>query len=159
MPDLPDVTAETATRPLRALSTSLSTLEGWLGERLLGRAGAEGVDPEVTGITLSSQRVQPGDLYAALPGARAHGARYAASAVAAGAVAVLTDTAGAEMCADLAAPVLVTEAPRGLLGGLAARVYGDPAFWRPLAAANRLANPRGLVTGQLLVLPPMQVTR
>jgi hypothetical protein len=45
------------------------------------------------------------------------------------------------------------------LDAIAARVYGDPAFWRPLAAANRLANPRGLVTGQLLVLPPLQVTR
>jgi nucleoid-associated protein YgaU len=42
---------------------------------------------------------------------------------------------------------------------IAAKVYGDPAFWRPLAVANRLANPRGLVTGQLLVLPPLQVTR
>lgn len=45
------------------------------------------------------------------------------------------------------------------LDAIAAKVYGDPAFWRPLAAANRLANPRGLVTGQLLVLPPLQVTR
>jgi len=45
------------------------------------------------------------------------------------------------------------------LDAIAARVYGDAAFWRPLAAANRLANPRGLVTGQLLVLPPLQVTR
>src|SRR5262249_29841189 len=31
------------------------------------------------------------------------------------------------------------------LDAIAAQVYGDPAFWRPLASANRLANPRGLV--------------
>lgn len=45
------------------------------------------------------------------------------------------------------------------LDAIAAHVYGDPAFWRPLAAANRLANPRGLVTGQLLILPPLEVKR
>jgi len=42
------------------------------------------------------------------------------------------------------------------LDRIAAQVYGDPAFWRPLASANRLANPRGLVTGQLLMLPPLE---
>lgn len=41
------------------------------------------------------------------------------------------------------------------LDAIAARVYGDPAFWRPLASVNRLTNPRGLVTGQLLLLPPL----
>jgi contractile injection system tube protein len=41
------------------------------------------------------------------------------------------------------------------LDAIAAQVYGDAAFWRPLASANRLENPRGLVTGQLLMLPPI----
>ncbi len=41
------------------------------------------------------------------------------------------------------------------LDAIAAQVYGDPAYWRPLARANALANPRGLVTGQLLILPPV----
>jgi UDP-N-acetylmuramoyl-L-alanyl-D-glutamate--2,6-diaminopimelate ligase len=54
-----------------------------------------GADRTVTGVTLSSQDVVAGDLYAALPGANAHGARYAAAARDAGAVAVLTDAAGA----------------------------------------------------------------
>ena len=45
------------------------------------------------------------------------------------------------------------------LDAIAARVYGDPAFWRPLAAANRLTNPRGLTTGQLLLVPPLGTTR
>ncbi|NPC95386.1 UDP-N-acetylmuramoyl-L-alanyl-D-glutamate--2,6-diaminopimelate ligase [Nocardioides sp. zg-DK7169] len=88
------------------------------------RGGVDGVT--VTGVSLSSQRVRPGDLYAALPGARAHGIDYAADAAAAGAVAVLTDPAGAERApADL--PVLVVAHPRGLLGALAAHVYGEPA--------------------------------
>ncbi|HET6627294.1 MAG TPA: UDP-N-acetylmuramoyl-L-alanyl-D-glutamate--2,6-diaminopimelate ligase [Nocardioidaceae bacterium] len=84
-------------------------------------------NPVVTGLSLSTQRIRPGDLYAALPGSRAHGARFAADAVAAGAVAVLTDPAGAELCTDLGVPVLVVDRPRELLGALAARVYGEPA--------------------------------
>ncbi len=78
-------------------------------------------------MSLGSRRVLPGDLYAALPGARAHGASYAAEAVARGAVAVLTDAEGAALLAGLDVPVLVVEQPRRLLGGLAADLYGRPA--------------------------------
>jgi UDP-N-acetylmuramoyl-L-alanyl-D-glutamate--2,6-diaminopimelate ligase len=81
----------------------------------------------VTGISLGSSRVLAGDLYAALPGARAHGASYAAEAIERGAVAVLTDADGAGMLADAPVPVLVVESPRRLLGGLAADLYGRPA--------------------------------
>ncbi|HYH34084.1 MAG TPA: UDP-N-acetylmuramoyl-L-alanyl-D-glutamate--2,6-diaminopimelate ligase [Nocardioides sp.] len=79
----------------------------------------------VTGLSLSSRRILPGDLYAALPGSRAHGIRFAGDALAAGAVAVLTDEEGARSAPDV--PLLVVERPRAVLGGLAARVYGDPA--------------------------------
>jgi len=41
------------------------------------------------------------------------------------------------------------------LDAIAATVYGDPAYWRPLAVANRLTNPRALVAGQILLLPPL----
>jgi UDP-N-acetylmuramoyl-L-alanyl-D-glutamate--2,6-diaminopimelate ligase len=103
----------------------------WLGDHLLERrdphtAGAT-EDPVVTGLSLSSQRVRGGDVYAALPGSRAHGAAYAASAVAAGAVAVLTDPAGSDLCPEPGVPVLVVDRPRQLLGRLAAHLYGDPA--------------------------------
>jgi len=81
----------------------------------------------VTGLSLSSQRVQPGDIYAALPGSQRHGASYAADAVAAGAVAVLSDEDGIRICGDVGVPLLVLENPRGVLGGLAARLYGEPA--------------------------------
>ncbi|WP_449866985.1 UDP-N-acetylmuramoyl-L-alanyl-D-glutamate--2,6-diaminopimelate ligase [Nocardioides rotundus] len=80
----------------------------------------------VTGVTLSSQRVRPGDLYAALPGARAHGIAYADDALSSGAVAVLTDADGASrLGTDV--PALVVPHPRAALGGLAARVYAEPA--------------------------------
>jgi len=41
------------------------------------------------------------------------------------------------------------------LDAVAAMVYGDAAYWRPLAAANGLTNPRGLRTGNVLLLPPV----
>jgi UDP-N-acetylmuramoyl-L-alanyl-D-glutamate--2,6-diaminopimelate ligase len=80
----------------------------------------------VTGLTLSSQRTFPGDLYAALPGSRAHGMAFGGDALAAGAVALLTDPAGA-VDAPPEVPLLVVAEPRRLLGRLAAHVYGDPA--------------------------------
>ncbi|WP_415170790.1 UDP-N-acetylmuramoyl-L-alanyl-D-glutamate--2,6-diaminopimelate ligase [Nocardioides sp.] len=80
----------------------------------------------VTGISLSSQRVLPGDLYAALPGSRAHGIDFAPAAVAAGAVAVLTDPAGVSR-APAGVPLVVVDDPRALLGSLSARIYGEPA--------------------------------
>jgi len=70
--------------------------------------------------------VRPGDLYAALPGANVHGARFVDAAVGLGAVAVLTDPAGADLLAlaKLPVPVLVVPDPRAVLGDVAALVYG-----------------------------------
>lgn len=84
----------------------------------------------LTGVTLRGQDARPGDLFAALPGARSHGARYAAEAVSRGAVAVLTDHDGlAELSAagDIGVPVLLHAEPRAVLGAAAAAVYGDPS--------------------------------
>jgi UDP-N-acetylmuramoyl-L-alanyl-D-glutamate--2,6-diaminopimelate ligase len=110
-------------RPATPVSTPLGDVATRLGARLEG-------DPAgvvVTGLTLSSQRVQHGDLYAAVPGSRAHGAAYSADAVSGGAVAVLTDQAGLADARSAGVPVLVVESPRAVLGSLAAFLYGDPA--------------------------------
>ena len=48
-------------------------------------------DPEIVGLTADSRNVQAGFLFAALPGARQDGRRFAAEAIARGAVAILTD--------------------------------------------------------------------
>ena len=64
-------------------------------------------------------------MYAALPGARAHGIDFAGAALESGAVAILTDPAGAERAPDV--PLLVVDQPRRVLGRFAARVYGEPA--------------------------------
>ncbi|GAA2023817.1 UDP-N-acetylmuramoyl-L-alanyl-D-glutamate--2,6-diaminopimelate ligase [Terrabacter terrae] len=96
-------------------------------------------DVLVTGVTLDSRAVLPGDLYAALPGFNLHGAHFAESAVAAGAVALLTDAAGWAQLSEpgrtravarariASVPVLVADDPRAVLGDLAAHVYGDPS--------------------------------
>ena len=117
----------TPTRPEHPPRTPLREVVDWLG----AEAQVSGGPPagEVTGVTLSSRSVVPGDIYVAPQGASAHGAQYAAQAVEAGARAVLTDPTGAEICraAGLAVPVVVVPHPRAVVGGLAARVYGNPA--------------------------------
>ena len=80
----------------------------------------------INGVTLDSRAVRPGMLFAALPGAHQHGARFASDAVASGAVAVLTDTDGAAEL-TVTVPVVVVASPRSVLGALAAVVYGSPA--------------------------------
>ena len=76
----------------------------------------------VTGITLRSQDVRPGDVFAALPGAGTHGAVFARSAQAAGAVALLTDAEGAMIAWGIDLPVLVVDDPRQRLGPIASWV-------------------------------------
>jgi UDP-N-acetylmuramoyl-L-alanyl-D-glutamate--2,6-diaminopimelate ligase len=87
----------------------------------------EADDVLVTGVTLDSRAVVPGDLYAALPGFNVHGARFGADAVEAGAVAVLTDAAGLDQLTGCGVPVVVAADPRGLLGDVADEVYGHPS--------------------------------
>jgi hypothetical protein len=43
------------------------------------------------------------------------------------------------------------------LDGLAFREYGDTRYWRAIARANRLTNPRALRPGQVLLLYPKAV--
>ncbi|WP_345712719.1 Mur ligase domain-containing protein, partial [Kineococcus glutinatus] len=83
MPPRPDDTHRT-----RA-ALRVADLAAVLGTQVDGPAGSG--DAPVSGATLDSRAVRPGDLYAALPGARAHGADFAGQAAGAGAVVALTD--------------------------------------------------------------------
>ncbi|MEV5609386.1 UDP-N-acetylmuramoyl-L-alanyl-D-glutamate--2,6-diaminopimelate ligase [Streptomyces sp. NPDC052225] len=107
-------------RPVEVSATPLAELAGQLG------VPAPQAAVEITGITHDSRAVRPGDLYAALPGARAHGADFAAQAASLGAVAALTDPAGADRVADAGLVPLVVDNPRGRMGELAATIYGHP---------------------------------
>jgi len=85
-----------------------------------------GPDVEVTGITSGTSFVHPGDLFAGVPGTKAHGASFAADALAAGAVAVLTDEAGRTLVPD-GVPVVIVDDVRAQLGPISSLVYGDPS--------------------------------
>jgi UDP-N-acetylmuramoyl-L-alanyl-D-glutamate--2,6-diaminopimelate ligase len=93
----------------------LSALAGALGIPLSGE------DREITGITLDSRQVQPGQLFVAIPGSNADGTRFIPDALARGAVAV---------CAVRAwdgVPTLVVTDPREALARLASEFHGHPA--------------------------------
>jgi UDP-N-acetylmuramoyl-L-alanyl-D-glutamate--2,6-diaminopimelate ligase len=92
-----------------------------------GPVPARGGAAAATGITHDSRRVQPGDVYAALPGSHQHGARFCGQAARAGAVAVLTDPAGLDLAAGCGLPVFVVADPRSRLGEVAAWIYRNPS--------------------------------
>ncbi|WP_328325620.1 MULTISPECIES: UDP-N-acetylmuramoyl-L-alanyl-D-glutamate--2,6-diaminopimelate ligase [unclassified Streptomyces] len=113
------VTYPGAPRPAEVRPTPLGDLAGRLGIASPGAA-------EVTGITHDSRAVRPGDLYAALPGARLHGADFVEQAAGLGAAAVLTDPTGTERAEVTGLPVLTVPDPRAVMGQLAADIYGHP---------------------------------
>ena len=116
----------TVLRPAGTTPRALAELAALAG------APAPGARPAaVTGVTASSADVQPGDLFAALPGASVHGIEYLPAALDRGAVAVLTDPAGAAALAGRL-PALVVPDPRAVLGPLAAEVYGNPSRRLPV---------------------------
>ncbi|CAM3901173.1 UDP-N-acetylmuramoyl-L-alanyl-D-glutamate--2,6-diaminopimelate ligase [Corynebacterium frankenforstense] len=83
-------------------------------------------DVEVSGVDLVSDRLNEGDLFAALPGTHTHGAVFAAETPAA---AILTDAAGAGILREAGEtrPVLEVADVRAVLGDVAAELYGHPS--------------------------------
>jgi UDP-N-acetylmuramoyl-L-alanyl-D-glutamate--2,6-diaminopimelate ligase len=97
-------------------------LAGLVAEFGLAAEGAtDGV--ELSGVTLSTSDLHPGDLYVGIHGAHSHGAKYAAQAREGGAVAILTDAEGAEIARDAGLPILIVSSPREALGDISAWVY------------------------------------
>lgn len=128
VPDGPVTPVSSPPRPDPVDPVPLAALAECADAHLVMASG--GADVAVTGATLRAQDVLPGDLFAALPGTRIHGADFLAEAVAAGAVAVLTDETGAARVAQHAVdlPVLVHPRPREVLGSVASRIYADPSL-------------------------------
>src|ERR1700722_6205851 len=115
-------------RPARVTPRPLTELASLLGVKMTSPAER---DPftradlaAVTGVAHDSRRLLPGDLYAALPGMRQHGARFCREAVRAGAVAVLTDAGGRDLATAWGLPVFVVSNVRTRLGEVAAWIYG-----------------------------------
>ncbi|MBV9593509.1 MAG: UDP-N-acetylmuramoyl-L-alanyl-D-glutamate--2,6-diaminopimelate ligase [Actinobacteria bacterium] len=111
-------------RPAHPTPVRLGELAARCGLRLRGAH-----DRAALGITASSRAVRDADIFAALPGEHVHGARFVDDAVTRGAVAVLTDPAGAAQLPSGAGsvPTLVTPEVRAALGPVAAEIYGRPS--------------------------------
>lgn len=106
-------------RPEHPTPRSLARLVEDFG--LEHRGDLDGV--EVTGVTVRTNEVQPGDLFAALPGKNVHGASFAQDAAAAGAVAIVTDAAGADLAEGSGLPIVIVDDSRSALGDISAWVY------------------------------------
>lgn len=102
-------------------SVTLGELAALL-DGVIAEPGLGAVVP-IRSIELTASAVEPGGLFAAAPGHRTHGARFASQAVAQGAVAILTDAAGAELVDDVAVPVLVVRDPRRALPAASAAIF------------------------------------
>src|SRR5579859_7391839 len=96
----------------------LSELAAVAGQE--GRDIRMGGDLEIRGLSADSRRVEPGFLFAALPGAKTDGRRFIEAAIAKGAVAVLAPE-GTVVPANVA--YLADRNPRRRLALLAARFY------------------------------------
>ena len=96
-------------------------------EELAEHLGAEGKNIaglKITGATHASGEVLPGDLFIAIPGAVHHGASFAGRASQAGAVALLTDSAGTQIAPDM--PALIVKDVRSAAGIASAWIFDQP---------------------------------
>ena len=106
-------------RPIEEFKRTVEAVAAIANATLNGNASTV-----ISGLTLNSNAVQEGDLFIALPGEKAHGADFAADAIARGAVAVLTDAEGASKISDV--PVIVSSNPRRAAGVISAWFYSEP---------------------------------
>ncbi|WP_448852374.1 UDP-N-acetylmuramoyl-L-alanyl-D-glutamate--2,6-diaminopimelate ligase [Corynebacterium sp. 335C] len=110
------------------MTTTLGRLASGCGGSVVPASAG---DVPVDGIEINAGQVSAGGVFAAVPGTRAHGARYASQSEGA---AVLTDHAGLEILrADAAEagrevpPVLLVDDVRAVLGHVAAEIHGHPS--------------------------------
>ncbi|MFM6977988.1 MAG: Mur ligase family protein [Micrococcales bacterium] len=122
-------------RPDHVSPVSFSALVASFGLDF-ARAG----EAQILGISMNTADLRPGDLFVAMPGLKSHGALHIEKAVAAGAVAVITDKAGQELYSSADIPVALLENPRTKLGSLAAYVYGNTADVMPKTFATTGTN-------------------
>ena len=110
-------------RPDNPPARSLAELATRFARDVRGDVGAV----TLTGITLATADLRAGEAFVAIRGVNRHGAEFASTAAEKGAVAIVTDAAGADLAADSGLPVVVVDDPRGQLGDLSAWVYGTGA--------------------------------
>lgn len=117
-PSLPPV-LRPADPPRRALAE--------LADRFATEVRGELAGVQLSGITLATADLRAGEAFVAIQGVNRHGAEFAQTAADQGAVAVITDAAGADIAASAGLPIVIVDDPRGVLGELSAWVYGTGA--------------------------------
>lgn len=110
-------------RPLTVTGQSIIDVAKLIGARL------EQDGAPVSGASVDSTDIYPGDLFIAIAGLQQHGARFAQVAVENGATAILTDEEGLTYLEDLpeSVAILIVDDPRACAGPAAAFIYGYPA--------------------------------
>jgi len=99
-----------------------------LRELLDGIARVPGVaNREVRGLQTDSRRVQPGDLFLAVPGMVMDGRDYIGDAVASGAAAIVYETGDGFALRATPVPVFGVSGLRNQIGVIAERFYGSPS--------------------------------
>lgn len=93
-----------------------------------GLTGPLASDPEITGISYDSRRVNPGDLFVAVPGFRTDGRRFIPDALAKGAVAVVAENGEGGTPPDGAKTMVIVSSARAALARLVAAFYGNPGL-------------------------------
>lgn len=92
--------------------------------QLLDALKAHGIQP--TRLAIDSRRVEPGDIFLAMPGAQTDGRQYIADAIARGAVAVIHESNAADIAVS-SAPTFAVENLATHAGEIAHLVYGRPS--------------------------------
>ncbi len=95
---------------------------------LLGNCAAAWPQVRVRGVQLDSRRVQPGDLFLAVPGESHDGRQFIEQAIASGAVAVAAEPPVAAYVDAVQVPLLEVPELAREAGVIAARFYGDPSL-------------------------------
>jgi UDP-N-acetylmuramoyl-L-alanyl-D-glutamate--2,6-diaminopimelate ligase len=106
-------------RPLGEYTRTFKEVAQYLGKEDSG-------DQKIRGICSNSNNIEAGDLFVAIPGGKNHGAKFIDDAISKGAVAAVTDAAGADII-NKKIPTLIVANPRAEVGPLANWFYGAPS--------------------------------
>lgn len=111
-------------RPLANFSLNLSEVAQLISAHNSEAISKLATNIEITGVVHSDSEVEPGDIFLAIPGVKVHGASFITAAVARGALAIVTDSAGAALATEL--PILVVRDVRSAGAMIASALYQDP---------------------------------
>ncbi len=101
----------------------------------------------LSGATLATADLRPGEVFVAVRGSVRHGAEFAAQAAEQGAVAIVTDAEGAQLAAAAGLPIVTVDDPRAILGDLSAWVFATrPEDGIPLLLGTTGTNGKTSVT-------------